>query len=477
MRECLKFYVDGQWVDPSSTDTLDVIDPATEQVVGVVALGSSPDVHKAVQAARRAFDTFSRTSREERVDLLSRIKSVAEARLADLSRAITMDIGAPVWLADEMQAPLALVHLQSAIDVLKNFEFEEQQGTTLIVREPIGVCGLITPWNWPINQIAAKVAPALACGCTMVLKPSEVAPFSAQVWAEILDESAVPAGVFNMIHGVGKEVGEAITSHPDVDMVSFTGSTRAGIEVARSAAGTVKRVTQELGGKSANIVLPDADLSRVVPAAVLGVMVNTGQTCSALTRLLVPSELMLQAVEIARRSAEKLSVGPPRSGAQIGPLASQAQFEKVQRLIRCGIEGGAELVAGGTGRPEGLQSGFYARPTIFSDVTPDMAIASEEIFGPVLVIMAYDDIDEAVRIANDTPYGLAAGVQGEDLQRAESVARRLRAGQIMMNNAEVDFSAPFGGYKQSGNGREWGEYGFADFLEIKAVIGGGAHGK
>jgi aldehyde dehydrogenase (NAD+) len=383
-------------------------------------------------------------------------------------------MGAPTWLAQSMQAALGVVHIQAAIDVLETFAFEEAQGSTLIVREPIGVCGLITPWNWPINQIAAKVAPALATGCTMVLKPSEVAPFSAHVWAEVLHEAGVPAGVFNLVDGLGSIVGAAISAHPDIDMVSFTGSTRAGVEVARAAAPTVKRVAQELGGKSANILLDDADLAAAVPAAVKGVMLNSGQTCSALTRLIVPYERMGEVARIAAAAAEAVTVGAPGTNAEMGPLASEAHWAKVQGLIETGVREGATLVAGGAGRPDGVERGFFARPTIFSEVTPDMTIAREEIFGPVLVVMGYDGVDDAVRIANDSPYGLSGGVQGRDPAAVRAVAGRLRTVQVLLNDTPLDFMAPFGGYKQSGNGREWGAHGFTDYLETKAIVGGAA---
>jgi aldehyde dehydrogenase (NAD+) len=474
MRDYTKFYIDGKWVEPIGKDRETVFNPATEEAAGFIALGTAEDVDKAVAAARKAFESFGRTSREERLVLLREIAAVAERRIGDLAAAITEEMGAPAWLAGSMQAALGIAHTQIAISVLEHYPFEEAKGSTLIVREPIGVCGLITPWNWPINQIAAKVIPAIATGCTMVLKPSEIAPFSAHIWAEILDEAGVPAGVFNLVDGTGPDVGHAISAHPDIDMVSFTGSTRAGIDVARAAAPSVKRVTQELGGKSANILLADADFATVVPAAVQATMLNTGQTCSALTRMIVPREHLGEIARIAGETASAIPVGQSGTQGEMGPLASEGHWHKVQALIRQGIDEGATLVAGGPGRPEGLDKGFYALPTIFSDVAPGMTIAREEIFGPVLVLIPYDSVDEAVAIANDSPYGLAGGVQGGDIEAARRVAARLRTGQVIINDAALDFTAPFGGYKQSGNGREWGEHGFTDFLEIKALVGGAA---
>ncbi len=471
MRDCLKFYIDGAWVEPATAETEEVINPATEEVAGRISLGASADVDRAVKAARRAFASYSQTSRKERLSLLGRIQSGLEARLDDLASAITEEMGAPTWLAKGEQAALGIAHVQAARTILEAFPFEERRGQTLLLREPIGVCGMITPWNWPLNQIACKVAPALAVGCTMVLKPSEIAPFSAQIWAEILHEAGVPPGVFNLVNGHGPTVGAAISTHPDIDMVSFTGSTRAGIEVARSAAPTVKRVCQELGGKSPNIILEDADLQAAIRAGVKEVMLNTGQTCSALTRILAPRARMAEVIEIARQTAQAVAVGPPESDAGMGPLASRAQWEKVQRLIQRGVDDGAVLVTGGLGRPEGLDVGYYVKPTVFADVTPAMAIAQEEVFGPVVAILGYDTVDQAVEMANDTPYGLSSGVSGRDPAQVRAVTRRLRAGQVYVNGADLDIHAPFGGYKQSGNGREWGPHGFADYLEVKAVMG------
>ncbi|WP_176599317.1 aldehyde dehydrogenase family protein [Sphingobium sp. 15-1] len=471
MRDYRKFYINGEWVDPVAPKVLDVINPATEKVAGVINLGSEADVDAAVAAARQAFPSFSSTTREERLALLKAIAAEYKRRIDEVAAAITEEMGAPDWLAASAQAPIGAAHLATAIKALENFPFEELKGTTLITKEPIGVCALITPWNWPINQIACKVVPALAVGCTMVLKPSEIAPFSARLWTEILDAAGVPAGVFNLVNGDGPTVGSALSRHPDVDLVSFTGSTRAGIEVARDAAATVKRVHQELGGKSPNIILADADLQDAVKRGVKSIMTNSGQTCTAPTRMLVPSSMAEEVKQLARAAVEEIVAGPPGSNATIGPVVSKAQWDKIQSLIQIGMDEGASLVAGGIGRPEGLDQGYYVKPTVFADVTPDMTIAREEIFGPVLAIMNYDDEAEAIRIANDTPYGLAGYVQSGDLNHARKVMRQIRAGQIYINDAPPDFNAPFGGYKMSGNGREWGELAFQEFLETKAAIG------
>ena len=470
MREYLKFYIDGQWVDPLQPNAFDVENPATEQVAGKISLGSAADVDAAVGAARRAFASWSQTTREQRLDLLQAILAEYQKRSGDLAEAVTEEIGAPPSLAAGPQVFLGIGHLTAAIDALKNFSFEEHRGESLITKEPIGVCGLITPWNWPINQVAVKVYPALATGCTVVLKPSEVAPFSPYIFAEILHAAGVPAGVFNLVNGDGPGVGEAIASHPDIDLVSFTGSTRAGIEVAKLAAPTVKRVTQELGGKSPNIVLDDSAFATSVSAGVANMMPNSGQSCNAPTRMLVPNSRMAEAISIAREAAEQVTVGRPEEGTTIGPVASRAQFEKVQRLIQKGVDEGATVVVGGPGRPAGLDTGYYVKPTVFANVTNDMTIAREEIFGPVLCILGYDDIDDAVQIANDTEYGLAGFVSGADLDAARQVARRIRAGWVTINHA-FDMNAPFGGYKRSGNGREWSEFGFHEYLEVKSVLG------
>ncbi len=471
MREYLKFYINGAWVDPATPKTLAVINPATEQAAGHISMGSAADVDKAVRAARAAFASYSQTPVAERVALLERVIAEYQKRYADMAAAITEEMGAPVLLAQKAQAAMGLGHLQTAMAVLKDYHFQELRGSTMIVKEAIGVCGLITPWNWPVNQIACKVAPALATGCTMVLKPSEIAPFSAQIWTEILHAAGVPAGVFNLVNGDGLSVGAAIASHPEVDMVSFTGSTRAGIEVARNAAATVKRVHQELGGKSPNLILPDADLKHAVTNGVRGVMGNSGQSCNAPTRLLVPNDRMDEALAIAKAAAEATTVGAPDSGAALGPVISATQWDKIQTLIQAGIQEGATVVAGGPGKPAGLETGYYVKPTVLGHVNNTMTVAREEIFGPVLVVIGYDSVDQAVQIANDTPYGLAAYVSGTDLDAARKVASRLRAGQVNLNSAGPDLMAPFGGYKQSGNGREWGDHAFADFLEVKAVLG------
>ena len=470
MRDYTKFYIDGVWVAPLGAARLDVINPATEAVCGTIAMGTAADVDAAVGAARRAFDAFAATTREQRVELLQNILAEYQKRYADIAAAITEEMGAPGWLAMQAQAAIGVGHIMTGIEVLKNYRFEEARGTTILAKEPIGVCAFITPWNWPINQIACKVVPALAVGCTMVLKPSEVAPFSAQLWTEVMHAAGVPAGVFNLVNGDGPTVGAALSSHPQVDMVSFTGSTRAGIEVAKNAAPTVKRVAQELGGKSPNIVLDDADLTTAVTGGVVQMMSNSGQSCNAPSRMLVPAHKMAEAKTIAAAAAEGVTVGAPDGNAKIGPVVSEAQWHKIQGLIQKGIDEGATLVAGGTGKPEGLETGYYVKPTVFADVTNDMTIAREEIFGPVLTMLPYADEDEAVRIGNDTVYGLAAYVQGE-LGHAHAVARKLRAGQVFINGAQGDLTAPFGGYKQSGNGREWGDAAFAEFLEVKAVLG------
>ena len=474
MQDRLQFYIDGRWVEPAEARPYAVINPATEEPIARIALGSAKDVDLAVAAARRAFETYSQTTREQRIDLLKAIVAAYQARLGEVAQTISLEMGAPLWLAKAAQAPMGITHFAEMIKVLENYPFEEQRGTTRIRREPVGVCGLITPWNWPINQIACKVAPALAAGCTMVLKPTEIAPLNAILFAEILHTAGVPAGVFNLVNGDGPTVGQAIAEHPGVDMVSFTGSTRAGVEVARSAAPTVKRVAQELGGKSANIILDDADFAAAVGGGTMGCAMNSGQSCNAPTRMLVPRSRHDEAVAIAKATAEAITVGEP-SGAttRIGPVVSEAQWNKIQNLIRKGIEEGATLVTGGPGRPEGLSRGYYVRPTVFANVRNDMAIAREEIFGPVLSILPYEDEEDAIRIANDTAYGLAGYVSSSNLERARRVASRIRAGQINVNGAQPDFGAPFGGYKQSGNGREWGEFGFEEFLETKAIVGWG----
>ena len=472
MTECLDFYIDGAWVAPSQKNLLPVLNPATEEPIGNISLGTKKDVDAAVAAAKRAFPSFSQTTREERLALLGKIAEVYQKHYEEMVETISREMGAPVWLSKAAQAATGLGHLMAAVEVLKNYKFERELGTTLMRKEPIGVCGLITPWNWPVNQISCKVFPGIAAGCTMVLKPSEVSPLSGALFAQILHEAGVPKGVFNLVNGDGPTVGEAIASHPDVDMVSFTGSTRAGVAVAIAAAPTVKRVTQELGGKSANIILDDADLDATVTAGVRNVFTNSGQSCNAPTRMLVQRKSHDRAVEVAATVANSMRVGDPfADGTMLGPVVSKIQFDKIQRLIEAGIKEGAQLAAGGPGLPEGLTRGYYVKPTIFGGVRNDMTIAREEIFGPVLSILPYESEEEAVEIANDTVYGLSGYVTSGDLERARSVAKRLRSGNVHVNGGNLDFNASFGGYKQSGNGREWGEAGFEEYLELKSIFG------
>ena len=478
MKECRQFYIDGKWVNPTKARDFEVINPASEEPIATISLGGASDVDKAVAAAKRAFESYSETTVEERLALLRRIIEVYKAKSAEMAEAISQEMGCPISLSRAAQAPAGLGHLSEIVKVLGQFKFEELKGSTLMRKEPIGVCGLITPWNWPMNQIAAKVAPALAAGCTVVLKPSEVAPLSAYLFAQILDQANLPPGVFNLVNGDGPTVGSAISSHPDVAMVSFTGSTRAGVAMALAAAPTVKRVTQELGGKSAQIILDDADLESAVKEGVQACFRNTGQSCNAPTRMLVSRPKMAQAIVAAKQAAEATKVGDPfAEGTGIGPLASKVQFEKVQRLIKQGIEEGAKLIAGGLGVPEGIHKGYYAKPTVFADVNNDMTIAREEIFGPVLCMIPYEDEDEALRIANDTPYGLSGFVTSGDIEHARRIAKRIRSGNVHINHARIDFGGCFGGYKQSGNGREWGEAGLEEFLELKAIFGYAARAK
>lgn len=474
MQDRLEFYIDGSWTDPVEPRPLEVVNPATEEVLGRISLGSAADVDRAVAAAKAAQADYAASSREDRVALLARILDVFRRRQDEVAEAIMDEMGAPWKLAKFAQAESGPQHIEATLEVLKDFAFEERRGDTLIVREPIGVCALITPWNWPINQIAVKVAPALAAGCTMVLKPSEIAPFDAILFAEILDEAGVPRGVFNLVNGDGPGVGVPLSSHPDVAMVSFTGSTRAGIAVAQNAAPGVKRVAQELGGKSANIILDDADFAKAVKAGARECFDNTGQSCNAPTRMLVPADRMEEAAAVAAGVADAVNVGDPRAdGVRMGPLASAVQWTKVQDLIEAGIAEGATLAAGGPGRPDGLDRGYFARPTVFANVRNDMRIAREEIFGPVLSILAYRDEDEAVEIANDTPYGLSGYVSSGNIDRARRIAARLETGMVHINGASLDSFAPFGGYKQSGNGREWGAHGIEEFLEVKSIYGYG----
>ena len=472
MKECMQFYINGEWVDPVDPKSLDVINPATEEVIGKIAMGNSQDVDKAVAAAKEAFESFSQTTKEERLALMGKILEVYQSRYDEIAETISSEMGAPLWLSKAAQAATGAGHFGTFMEVLKNYNFDEDKGTTRLRKEPVGVCGLITPWNWPINQIACKVAPALAAGCTMVLKPSEVSPLNAIIFAEVLHEAGVPAGVFNLVNGDGLSVGEAMSSHPDIDMMSFTGSTRAGVAVAKASADTVKRVSQELGGKSANIILDDADFNQSVAGGVTGCFMNSGQSCNAPTRMLVPADRQDEAVAIAKATAEATVVGDPKEVAAggIGPVVSEVQFNKIQGLIEKGIEEGATLIAGGPGKPEGFNAGYYVKPTIFSDVSNDMTIAREEIFGPVLSILPYKDEDDAISIANDTEYGLSGYVSGSQ-EKAQKFAEKFRSGNVHVNGAGPDFNAPFGGYKKSGNGREWGDLGFEEFLEIKAILG------
>jgi aldehyde dehydrogenase (NAD+) len=472
MKDCRQFYIDGKWVNPTRAHDFDVVNPANEEPIATISLGSAADVNKAVAAAKRAFESYSQSTVEERLAFLQRIIEVYKAKSEEMAETISQEMGCPISLSRAAQAPAGLGHLLEIVKVLGQFKFEELKGSTLMRKEPVGVCGLITPWNWPMNQIVAKVAPALAAGCTVVLKPSEMAPLSAFLFAQILDESGLPPGVFNLVNGDGPTVGGTISSHPDIAMVSFTGSTRAGVAVAEAAAPSVKRVTQELGGKSAHIILEDADLASAVKEGVQSCFRNTGQSCNAPTRMLVPRSRMAEASATAKRTADATKVGDPfTDGTNVGPLASKAQFEKVQRLIEQGIAEGAKLVAGGPGRPGGISKGYFVKPTVFADVCNDMTIAREEIFGPVLSVIPYNDEDDAVRIANDTPYGLSGFVSSGDLEHARRVAKRIRSGNVHINNARIDFGGCFGGYKQSGNGREWGEAGLEEFLELKAIFG------
>jgi aldehyde dehydrogenase (NAD+) len=469
MREYLKFYIDGAWVDPIEPKTVEVINPATEEVAGTIALGSKADVDLAVAAARRAFPAWSETSREERLAVLKAIQVEYAKRQAELGVAIMEEMGAPSGLANGFHVGLGAGHLQTAIEVLEKFEFEQQRGPTLIRHEPIGVCGLITPWNWPMNQTCVKIFPALAAGCTMILKPPQLAPFSAQILAEILGAAGVPKGVFNMIQGSGTVIGTALSTHEDVDMISFTGSEPVGVQIQKDAATTVKRVGLELGGKGPFVVLDDDQLAANVTGATAGMMGNSGQTCSAGSRLIVPRARLDEVKAAAKAAAEGVTVGDPKGNVAMGPVVSKAQYNIIQEYIQKGLDEGAELIAGGLGRPDGLDKGWFVKPTVFIG-TNDMVIAREEIFGPVLVIIPYDDVDDAVAIANDTNFGLGGYVNGVDVATCNAIAKRMRVGAIWINNG-FDFHAPFGGYKRSGNGREWGEFGFHEYLETKAMIG------
>jgi aldehyde dehydrogenase (NAD+) len=471
MIDATRFYIGGEWVSPISAACADVIDPATEQSIASVALADAADVDRAVKAACAAFPAYSASSREDRLAFFARIIKVYRRRAEELAHITMRELGAPIGFARDPQVSIGLAHLEVAYETLRDYEFESARGSTRIVREPAGVAALITPWNWPLNQIVVKVAPALATGCTMVLKPSEMTPLNAVLFAEILHEAGVPAGVFNLIQGDGV-AGRALASHPGVEVVSFTGSTRAGVDVAQAAAPGVKRVLQELGGKSPFVVLPDADLAAAVASCTGVCFANTGQSCDAPTRLLVPRAHVAEAAELARVQAEACVVGDPAAaGTTMGPLISGRQFDHVQRLIELAVAEGARLVAGGPGRPEGVWQGYFVRPTVFADVTLEMTIAREEIFGPVVTVIGYDSVDDALRMANDTPYGLAAYVHGRDPAEAARVARAIRAGAIYVNDPAMDLRAPFGGYKHSGNGREYGRFGFDDFTEIKGILG------
>ncbi len=467
-----KFYIDGAWVDPAEPRLLDVIDPSTEAVFTQISAGSAADVDRAVAAAKRAFPAFSVTSVADRRELLANISREYQKRYAEIADAVSQEMGAPLAFAHAAQAWIGGAHIDEMVRLLGEYKFDWMRGTTRIVKEAVGVVGMITPWNWPLNQIACKVAPALAAGCTMVLKPSEMSPVNAIIFAEVMHAAGVPAGVFNLVNGEGHVVGAAMSSHPDIDMMSFTGSTRAGILVAQAAAATVKRVHQELGGKSANILLEDADFSTAVTKGVAQCFGNSGQTCNAPTRMLVPAARHSEVLELARTAAAGFVVGDPRSAnSNLGPVVSKTQYDRIQTLINSAIDEGAELVTGGPGLPDGLSRGYYVKPTVFGGVTPDMRIAREEVFGPVLAVMPYDTEEEAVTVANDSEFGLAAYVQSENLDRARQVAMRMRAGTVYLNYPEFDIGAPFGGYKKSGNGREWAEFGLDDFLEVKGIAG------
>ncbi len=467
-----KFYINGEWVEPAGRQHLDVINPATEEAFATISLGTAEDVDAAAQAARAAFPAWSQSSVEERKAVITKIIAGIQARAGDLATAVSNEMGAPMSLATAAQVPSGLGHFAAILPVLDSYEFQETRGGTLIVKEAAGVCGFITPWNWPLNQIACKVAPALAAGCTIVLKPSEIAPINAYILTEIIDECGLPPGVFNLVNGDGPNVGAAISSHPEIDVVSFTGSTRAGREVAKAAADGIKRVTQELGGKSANIILDSApDFAKAVKGGVLSCFNNSGQSCNAPTRMLVPMAKMAEAIEVAKAAAAKVTVGDPNDEqTSMGPVVSELQFNKINALIEAGIKEGAELIVGGPGLPEGLEKGYFIKPTVFANVTNDMTIAREEVFGPVLSIIGYTDDAEAVAIANDTEYGLSGYVTGEPAH-AQKIARQIRTGMVHINGAPLDISAPFGGYKKSGNGREWGVEGFEEYLETKAIMG------
>ncbi len=466
------FYINGEWVSPESKNTINVINPANEDIICDIILGNNSDLDKAVNSAKKAFQNYSLFSKEDKLLILDNIISAYKKRMNDLSNAITNEMGAPKTLSEKAQVPSGLGHFIQARKILETFKFEENLNSSLVKKEAIGVCGLITPWNWPLNQIACKVAPALAAGCTMILKPSEIAPLSAIIFAEILHEAGVPKGVFNLINGTGAEIGLNMSKHADIDMMSFTGSTSAGISVAKNSADSVKRVTQELGGKSANIILNDADFERVVSKGIFHCMNNTGQSCNAPTRMLIPVEQMDEAIAIVKTTIEKIKVGNPSDEQVVmGPLANKTQYTKVIKYIKEGIDEGATLVAGGTEFPEGLDKGYFIKPTVFANVKKNMKIAKDEIFGPVLSLIGYRSEQEAIDIANDSDYGLSGYISSTNNEKALKIASKIRTGMIHINYAPVDQALPFGGYKMSGNGREWGKYGIEDYLETKAIIG------
>jgi len=466
-----KCYINGQWQDVTNGQEFDVIKPDSEEVIGKIMLADEVDVNKAVQAAKAAFVEYSQTSKAYRIELLKRIIAIYKSKLKVIGQHISDEMGAPISLARGAQAGSGLAHLTQALAALENAPDEKDLGKSIVVHEPVGVCALITPWNWPMNQIACKVGPAIAAGCTMVLKPSEIAPLSGYLFAQIMDEAGVPAGVFNLVNGDGFKVGAPLSRHPDIDMVSFTGSTQAGVAVAKAAADTVKRVSQELGGKSANIILDDVDLQQAITSGVEGCMHNTGQSCNAPTRMLIPKHLYLDAIRIAAKAADNVKVGGcSDEDTFMGPVISQAQYDKIQSLIQIAIDEGADLIAGGLGKPYGLEQGYYVKPTVFANVNNGMTIAQEEVFGPVLVLIPYESEQEAIDIANDSLYGLSGYVSSKNVERAMSVAKKLRTGMVHINGAWTDPVAPFGGYKQSGNGREWGAYGLEEFQEVKAIM-------
>ena len=470
MKDKLQFYINGAWVESDSSEKIEVINPANEELVGHVSAGTKNDIDKAVKAANQAFTTYQHTSKDDRIELLNSVIAEYENRYDDFVQTITEEMGAPIWLSEKAQASTGIKNLHETLDALQEYQFEKKEGDYTLIREPIGVIGMITPWNWPMNQITTKVSAALAAGCTMVLKPSEISPYCAMLLAEVFDKAGVPDGVFNVVNGYGPTVGAALSDHPDVAMMSFTGSTRAGIAVAQASAVSVKRVHQELGGKSSNIILDDVvDLEKSVKGGAGHCFLNSGQSCNAPTKMLVSANNYEKAVEVAAQTANNTTVGDPQGEFRIGPIANKAQYEKILRMIEIGIEEGATLVAGGVEKPEGYDKGYYVKPTVFANVTSDMTIAKEEIFGPVLSIIKYDSEDQAIHIANDTEYGLAGYVQGE-ISHANEVARKIRAGQVIINGGARGTGAPFGGYKSSGNGREHGVHGLEECLETKAII-------